>query len=106
MSGAGQHALAEQAGAPYRRRLALTTLLPVLVERADLGAAARELQRLKVGVEYAGLMITLGGLRLAPRTAGPRPARPSDPSSGQRGYRWHHHSFLRGRPPLRQTRSL
>ncbi len=57
--------LAEQAGAPYHRRLALTTLLPVLIERADLGAAERELQGLKVGVEYAGLMIMVGGLRLA-----------------------------------------
>jgi DNA-binding CsgD family transcriptional regulator len=56
--------VAEQAGAPYYRRLALTTLLPVLIERADLDAAERELQGLKVGVEYAGLMIVVGGLRL------------------------------------------
>lgn len=57
--------LAEQAGAPYHRRLALTTLLPVLVERADLDAAERELEALQVGVGYAGLLIALGGLRLA-----------------------------------------
>ena len=57
--------VAEQAGAPYHRRLALTTLLPVLIERADLDAAERELQGLRVGVEYAGLMIMVGGLRLA-----------------------------------------
>jgi DNA-binding CsgD family transcriptional regulator len=57
--------LAEQAGAPYHRRLTLTTLLPVLVERADHGTAERELQGLRVGAEYAGLMIVLGELRLA-----------------------------------------
>ena len=38
--------VAEQAGARYHRRLALTTLLPVLIERADLDAAERELQGL------------------------------------------------------------
>jgi len=57
--------LAEQAGAPYHRRLALTTLLPVLVERADLDTAEKELEGLHVGVGYAGLQIALGGLRLA-----------------------------------------
>ena len=57
--------LAQQAGAPYQRRLTLTTLLPVLVERADLDGAERELAGLQVGTGYAGLLIALGGLRLA-----------------------------------------
>src|SRR5690349_3462180 len=57
--------LAEQTGAPYHQRLALTTLLPLLVERADPDAAERELQGLQVSVAYAGLQIALGGLRLA-----------------------------------------
>jgi DNA-binding CsgD family transcriptional regulator len=57
--------LSEQAGTPYHRRLTLTTLLPVLVERADLAAAERELVGLRVGVGYAGLLIALGELRLA-----------------------------------------
>jgi ATP/maltotriose-dependent transcriptional regulator MalT len=57
--------LSEQAGTPYHRRLSLTTLLPVLVERADLAAAERELAGLRVGVGYAGLLIALGELRLA-----------------------------------------
>jgi DNA-binding CsgD family transcriptional regulator len=57
--------LAEQAGVPYHRRLTLTTLLPVLVERAAPGAAERELAGLHVGVGYAGLQIALGELRLA-----------------------------------------
>ena len=57
--------LAEQAGAPYHRRLALTTLLPVLVERAELETAERELEGLQVGVGYAGLLIALGELRLS-----------------------------------------
>jgi DNA-binding CsgD family transcriptional regulator len=57
--------LAEQAGAPYHRRLTLTTLLPVLVERADPDAAERELEGLHVGPGYAGLHIALGQLRLA-----------------------------------------
>ncbi|WP_297644943.1 LuxR family transcriptional regulator [Pseudonocardia sp.] len=57
--------LAEQADAPYHRRLTLTTLLPVLVERADPDAGERELARLRVGTDYSGLQIALGQLRLA-----------------------------------------
>ncbi len=57
--------LAEQAGAPYQRRLTLTTLLPVLVARADPDGAERELAGLQVGAGYAGLLIALGELRLA-----------------------------------------
>src|SRR4051794_973723 len=57
--------LAEQAGAPYQRRLTLTTLLPVLIERADPDGAERELEGLQVDAGYAGLLIALGELRLA-----------------------------------------
>lgn len=57
--------IAEQAGAPYLRRLTLTTLLPVLVARADPDGAERELAGLQVGAGYAGLLIALGELRLA-----------------------------------------
>ena len=57
--------LAQQAGAPYQRRLTLTTLLPVLIERADPDGADRELEGLQVDAAYAGLLIALGELRLA-----------------------------------------
>jgi DNA-binding CsgD family transcriptional regulator/tetratricopeptide (TPR) repeat protein len=57
--------LAELAGAPYQRRLTLTTLLPVLIERADPDGAERELEGLQVDAGYAGLQIAVGELRLA-----------------------------------------
>jgi DNA-binding CsgD family transcriptional regulator len=57
--------VAEQAGAPYQRRLTLTTLLPVLIARADPDGAEREIEGLQVDAGYAGLLIALGELRLA-----------------------------------------
>ncbi len=57
--------LAAEAGAAGPQRLLLGTLVPVLVERAELDAAQQEIEGPALGLEHAGLLAGVGRLRLA-----------------------------------------